>query len=108
MDDPEKQASKIAKRAGQSLSWFTIGQVLGRLAGLLVPDNIITDDLIAHSLASLLAAISALGLFSRFKSRAGTDLSDCLSDADLLFSQGRISERELNLLRQKCLEKHWK
>lgn len=99
------KASKIAKRAGQAASWGAVGEVLGLLIALFVPDTIIADSLIAHSLATLLAALSGLGIFSKFKTHSVNDLAACLDDADRLFAKGTIDERQHMRIREHCLEK---
>src|SRR2546423_12337112 len=108
LEEQSKKVSKIAKRAGQAASWGAIGEVAGLLIGLLVPDTIIADALIAHSLGTLLAALSGLGLFSKFKTTSVSDLAACLDDADRLFAKGVIDEKQHMRIREHCLKKFLK
>jgi hypothetical protein len=106
-DQPHK-SSKLAKRAGKVFSWGAIGEVIGLLAGIYIPDTFISDAMLAHILGLLMAGLSGIGIFSRFKTPNFRDLNDCLDDANRLFIKGTINETEHLRLREKCLEKFMK
>ncbi len=102
-----RTTSKNLRRAGDVCAWAALGEVAGNLVGLLVSDSVILDTQLGHLFGMLVPAVQQLGVFSRFSTKRGRLLRDCLRDADLLFIRDQITKKEHKELRSRCLKK-WK
>jgi hypothetical protein len=98
-------AKQLIKRGGRAASWAAVGEIIGLVLSVYVPTTFIAPGLLPHALATILGAIGASGLFSKFKTTDITELDACLNDANRLFLRGTITEAEHLRLRQKFLDK---
>ena len=89
-------------KAGDTVSWALLGEVVGHLVGLFVPDILVSDGTIGHIVGTLFAALYGLRLFTRFKTHRARNLSDCLADAEQLLGARTIDEEEYKMIRVDC------
>ncbi len=99
---------KPIKGGGDVMAWSAIGEVVGNLVGLAVPNTIIPDASLGHAFGVVFGALTGLGYFNKYKTSSGSDLDKKLSDIEKLFITDRITEQERNLLREKCLKDYQK
>jgi len=92
------------KGAGNVMAYSAIGEVVGNVIGLIIPDSYVSDSNIGHALGILLGAMYSLGWIPGYKTKTVSDLKKKLLDIDRLFLQDKITEEERTELRKKCLE----
>lgn len=98
----------IYKKAGTMVSLGTIGEILGYFIAQYIPDTFLPDNLIAHGVAGLLALIGSFFFSSKYQTNPGKSLRDCFADADLMFVEGFIDEKQHMKMRESCFEKFLK
>lgn len=98
----------IYKKVGAMVSLGTIGEILGYIIAQYVPDTFLPDNLIAHGIAALLALIGSFFFSSKYQTDPGKNLRDCFADADLMFAEGLIDEKQHIRMRESCFEKFLK
>jgi hypothetical protein len=103
-----KGKRSIAKTVRTAVSFATVGEALGYVALYYFPYVGIPASVFVHGIAALITLTGTIIFSNKFKTTAGQSLNDCFADADLLFAQGSIDERQLMRIRDNCLDKYLK
>jgi hypothetical protein len=98
----------ILKKAGAAASLGTIGEILGFIIAQYIPDTFLPDNLVAHGVAALLALVGTFFFSSKYQTNLGKKLRDCFADADLMFVEGHIDEKQHLRMRESCFERFLK
>jgi len=110
----DKQLSKLKssknklKKVGTAVTFGTVGEVVGLIAAQFISDAFLPDYLIAHGTGVLFGLIGTLFFSSKYNTEPGKTLRDCLSDADLMFLDNLIDEKQRLRMRDSCMEKFLK
>lgn len=105
LDGGLRRYAQIADRGSKLMAFALVGEFLGNLVGLAIPDSLAGDAQLGHMVAALLAGLYLLGLFTKYRLAQSQALEDCLADAELLFINDAITLEEYRRLRAECFRK---
>lgn len=99
-------------RLGERLALWsacgTLGSVLGACVGVLVPDTVAPDAVLA--VGGMLVLMGFYGMYGLLERRATWRLrmEEYFTAIETLFEAGQINDQERRFLRRKYLERYWK
>lgn len=90
---------------GAAASWGVIGQAVGLVVSLFIPDRWISDFAIISWTGGVVAALYGIGVVRNGTPPPLMDVAKCLRAAQLLFIKNAVTRKEYKALRESCIKR---